>query len=171
MPVISVTRAFAQRNAEFPVIFNGDIESEIAFVSGRNVRMETRWSQSLGRTYTRVELLSGHGPRIEIRDLMADWSKYSNLSLDMEVEGEHGLELTVRIHDRLHRRGNQSHNDRFNRRFTLRQGRNKLSIPLQDIMDAPRGRSMDMTDIEALVMFSNENYAERVFKLYEIRLD
>lgn len=170
-PVISVTNAIVHRNSQFPVIFNGDIESERTFVSGRNVSMETRWSQSPRRPYTRVETVSGHGPRIEIRNLMADWSNYSNLSLDMEVEGEQDMEFTVRIHDKLHRRGNQPHSDRFNQRFTLRQGRNNLDIPLQDVRDAPHGRSMDMTDIEALVIFSNEDYAERVIKLYEIRLN
>lgn len=170
-PVISVTNAIVHRNSQFPVIYNGDIESERTFVSARNVYMETRWTQSLTRPYTRVESLSGHGFRIEIRNLMADWSDYANLNLDMDVVGEPDMEFTVRIHDKLHRRDDQPHSDRFNQRFTLRQGRNNLSIPLQDVRDAPHGRSMDLTDIEALVIFSNEDYAGRVFKLYEIRLN
>ncbi len=170
-PVIEVTRAIVHRNAQFPIIFGGDIESETAFVSGRNVRMETQWDAALGRMYTRLEMASGESLGVEVRDLVANWSGYSVLELDLELEGEHDLPITLRIHDRFHRRGSQPHNDRFNRRFQLQPGRQILRIPLDDIEAAPRGRAMDMTDIEALIIFSGEVSDQRAIRLYEIRLN
>ena len=118
-----------------------------------------------------MEFIVARAPRIEIRDLFADWRNYSFLILDMEVEGEKGLEFTVRIHDKSHRRGNQPHDDRFNRRFALPPGRSQLRIPLQDVKNAPRGRAMDLSDIDGMMIFSGEADEARVFRLYEIRLD
>ena len=170
-PVIEVTRAIIHRNSQFPIIFGGDIASDAAFVSARNVRMETRWDASLGRMYTQLEAASGSGFGVEVRNLVADWSDYSVLELDVELEGQHDMPITLRVHDRLHRRGNQPHNDRFNRRFRLHPGRQILRIPLDDIEAAPRGRAMDMTDIEAIVFFSGKLSDIRVIRLYQIRLD
>ena len=170
-PVIAVTQAIAHRNSQFPLIFGGDINSEAKFVLGIDVRMTTHREQSPGRLYTRIEFVEGRRPRIEIRDLVADWSNYSVLVLDLEVEGEKDMELTLRIHDKLHRRGEQPHDDRFNQRFFLHAGHNTLSIPLADIKASPRGRLMDMFDIDALIIFSREAGAGQVIRLYEIRLD
>jgi len=47
-PLIAVTKALAHRNSQFPVIFNGDIDSEKTFVSGLNLRMESRWRSGIG---------------------------------------------------------------------------------------------------------------------------
>ena len=170
-PVIEVTRAIIHRNSQFPILFGGDIASETAFVSARNVRMETRWDAALGQMYTRLELASGHGSRVEIRNLVADWSRYSVLELELALEGKYDLPITVRVHDKLHRRGDQPHNDRFNRRLRLPPGHNVLRIALDDIRTAPSGRIMDMTDIDALVIFSGKQEKSRILRLYEIRLD
>ena len=171
LPLASVSQAIIKRNAQFPVIFGGDIEAERAFVTARNVQMETHWDQSLGRLYTRIEIVRQHGPGIEIRDLVADWSSYTNLNLYVEVEGTDDLSFTIRVHDKAHRRGDQPHNDRFNRRFTITPGQHILSIPLEEIEAAPATRPMDMTRIEALILFSAKDDVTRILRLYEIRLD
>lgn len=170
-PVIAATQAIVHRDNQFPVIFNGDIDSESAFVSARDVRMEARQDASLGTIYTGVDVTGGDALGVEIRDLVPDWTGYSVLNLDLGVENGQSMEVTVRVHDRFHRRGDQPHNDRFNRRFSLPAGHSTLRIPLVDIENAPIGRKMDMTDIEALVIFSGIVEKDRTLRLYEIRLD
>lgn len=169
-PLIAVTQALVHRNSQFPVIFNGDIDSEKAFVSGLNVQMKTLESETNGELYTQVQVTREKGARIEIRDLVPDWRSYSNLNLRIEVLGDLDLTLTVRIHDTLHRRGDQPHNDRFNQRLTLSPGMNSLTIPLRNIRSAPHGRSMDMSKIEALILYSEKSDAARSFNLFEINL-
>jgi VanZ family protein len=169
-PLITVTQALVHRNSQFPVIFNGDIDAEQAFVSGRNIQMKTQQPVTGDGPYTKIQVFRDTGMRIEIRDLVPDWSSYSNLNLRIEVLGDLDLNLTVRIHDTLHRRGDQPHNDRFNQKLTLSPGMNSLTIPLQDVRSAPHGRSMDMTKIEALILFSGKSDAARSFNLFEINL-
>ena len=171
IPLASVSQAIIKRNAQFPVIFGGDIEAERTFVTARNVQMETHWDQSRGRLYTTIEIVRQHGLRIEIRDLVADWSSYTNLNLYVEVEGTDDLSFTIRVHDKAHRRGDQPHRDRFNRRFTIAPGQHMLSIPLEEIEAAPATRPMDMTRIEALILFSAKDDVTRILRLYEIRLE
>lgn len=170
VPLISVSLAINHRNTQFPVIFSGDIAAERAFVTGHNVQMETYWNRSLAKPYTRTTFIKQRRPGIEIRGLVADWSNYSTLTIDMEVEGSESLSFTVRVHDKAHRRGDQSHSDRFNRKYTVAPGHHVLNIPLEEIAAAPGQRSMDMTKIEALVIFSSKKNVSRVFRLYEIRL-
>ena len=171
LPLIDVTNSIVNRNAQFPVIFNGDIELERAFVSGRNVQMITRQSGKIGAHHTEVQFIPGLRPGIEIRNLVSDWSDYSSLGVIIEVVGDSNLILTLRVHDKLHRRGNQPHEDRYNRTFDLKPGINKLSVSLQDIRSAPETRFMDMTKIEALILFSNKPESTPSINLYEIRLN
>ena len=169
-PLIDTTRALIHRNAQFPVIFSGDIDSEETFVSGLNVRMKTRRSEASNEFYTEVRVLREKGMNIQIRDLVSDWSDYSNLNFRIELLGDLDLTLTVRIHDTLHRRGNQPHSDRFNQRLTLSPGIQSFTIPLQNVRSAPQGRAMDMRKIEALILFSEKSDAVRSFNLFEINL-
>ena len=115
--------------------------------------------------------MRGLRPGVEIRNLVSDWSDYSSLGVIVEVMGDSNLVLTLRVHDKLHRRGNQPHEDRYNRTFSLAPGINNLSILLQDIRSAPKTRSMDMTNIEALILFSNRPESTPGINLYEIRLN
>lgn len=169
-PLIAVTQALLHRNSQFPVLFNGDVESEKVFVSGLNVQMKTRRSETIGLLYTEIQVIPAKGPRIEIRDLSPDWSSYSNLNFRIELLGNLNLTLTVRIHDTLHRRGDQPHDDRFNQILTLSPGVNLVTIPLRNVRSAPQGRSMDMTEIEALILYSEKSDAARSFNLFEINL-
>lgn len=169
-PLIAVTQALLHRNSQFPILFNGDIDSETPFVSGRNIQMITRKSETSGETYTEVQVIRDKGPRIEMRNLVPDWTSYSYLNFRIAVIGDLDLTLTVRIHDALHRRGDQPKNDRFNKKLSLSPGMNSLTIPLRDIQSAPRGRSMDMTKIEALILYSEKSDAARIFNLFEIHL-
>lgn len=171
MPLIATSQAIARRNMQFPVLISGDIDSESMFYSGINVRTATKWSRSMGKLYTRVEFVSGAAPRLEFRDLVADWSNYSTLSVDLEVEGTEEIRFTIRIHDIAHRSGNQPHNDRYNQHYTVNPGYSTLTIPLRDIKAAPAKRSMNLSEIDGLIIFSTAENTIRAFNLYEVRLD
>jgi VanZ family protein len=170
-PLIAATQAIYYRTVQFPVLFGGDINRERRFLHDRNVRLATRSTSAPVRSYLRIEATGNGGPGIEFRDLEKDWSKYRNLELDFELEGDTGLDLTIRVHDRLHRRGDQPHEDRFSQLMKLRPGVNTVSIPLEDIRNAPAGRTMDMSDIEAIIIYGRDIEPGRVVRLYEIRLD
>lgn len=171
MPVVDISRAIADRNDRFPVIFAGDMAAEREFVSTSGVMAQTLWDPDRGHVFTRTLLVRGQEPMINIRDLVSDWSAWSSLVLEFRVAGDEAIDFTVRVHDKAHRRGSQPYDDRFNRHISAVPGWNALRIPLRDIAAAPRTRTMDMTSIEALVIFTEAQNTDRALDLYEIRLD
>lgn len=171
LPLIAVSRALADRASQFPVIYGGDFQTERTFITIRNMNVSTGWDPSSSRPYSRITFPRDRSSSIEFRELIGDWNDYSNLNLDIYAEGDYGLNLKLRIHDRLHRRGDQPHEDRYNTGLVLSPGFNSIRIPIPEIESAPLGRRMDMTDIESLVIFSDPSDSRRVFRLIEIRLD
>lgn len=171
MPLIAAAQAIVIRNFQFPVIFDGDIDSNSTLVRLQNVEAETQWSKSHARMYTRVELSGAFWSLLAFHDVYPNWNEHTNLLLDLGIEGDTAMVVNIRIHDRSHRSGDQESDDRFDRKFTLLPGRNKLNIPIRDIASAPHLRRMDMTEIDGLIVYSAFRNAFRVLRVYEIRLN
>lgn len=169
--LITVTQAIAKRNFQFPVIFDGDIRSISTLVRLQNVQADSRKLNNHGQEYTRIELSGAYWSLVEFHDIYPNWGKYTNLILDLEIEGESAMELNIRIHDHAHGVGNQNRDDRFDRKFELQPGRTELVIPIRDIASAPHSRRMDITEIDTLVIYSTFRNAYRFIRLYELRLD
>ncbi len=171
LPVISLTNTIVSRNAQFPVIFDGAVDARKQFVRQKSARVSSYRSQERNQSYTRVELLQGRWPGLTIDNLFPDWRPFSNLLLDLELEGDRPIVVTIRIHDRQHSRGDQLYEDRYNREFKIAPGRNSIQIGIDEIRAAPDERDMDTSAIESLTIFSSNEFAGRVFRLYEIKLN
>jgi hypothetical protein len=78
--------------------------------------------------------------------------------------------MTCRIHDRIHVQGGRRFQDRFNRRYTMQPGWNRIHIPLLDVQQAPEGRAMDLNFIMAVGLFATRLDRLRIVFLDDIRL-
>jgi hypothetical protein len=63
------------------------------------------------------------------------------------------ITLTIRVHDADH---DQRYADRFNRRLVVSPGLNRFVIPVEDIVNAPDRRRMDLRRIRGIVLFAYE---------------
>ncbi len=115
-----------------------------------------------------VRLQPGRYPGIALEYMFEDWSGYDSFSFDVYLEGNGSLPVVVRINDLLH---NQMFDDRFNRRFLLKPGNNHISISLSEVRKAPRTRSMDMSRIKNICVFSYQLKETRVLFFDNFRLD
>ncbi len=110
-------------------------------------------------TYSlQVCLLPGVYPGISLNDPTRDWRGYQSLAFEAYLVGSVPLALVLRVNDRDH---NNEYSDRFNRRIQLNPGQNRISVNLEDIMHAPRGRIMDMSDIVNVCLFSYRRLKEQ----------
>ena len=98
-----------------------------------------------------------------------DWSGFRELQLSV-YNPDNPLEIIVRIHDRQHVIGEQLYSDRFNRRFTLQQGWNTLSIPLDEVAAAPATRVLDLATVLGLAIFVIKQPLPRTIYLDNVRL-
>ncbi len=102
----------------------------------------------------------------------SDWRDYQTLNLVFFNPDDAPLRFTLRVHDRQHEQGATAYatRDRFNRRYVLKQGWNKISVSLAQIEHAPRGRLMDMAQIADVSFFVSRLRAARKIYLERIYL-
>ena len=92
---------------------------------------------------------------------LGDWQDYSTLALSIYNPDPKPLVMTITIRDEEHSRRGGEYHDRFNREFTLHQGWNDIRIPIAVIKNAPAERTMDLSNLTYLVVFTmnlSKNY-------------
>jgi len=99
-----------------------------------------------------------------------DWRSYKALEIGIYNPDQNIISMTCRIHDRIHVQGPQRYSDRFNRRYTIQPGWNRILIPLRDVKEAPDGRSMDLKAVMAVGLFATRLDHPRFVYLDHIRL-
>jgi hypothetical protein len=77
------------------------------------------------------------------------------------------LPLHLRINDQGH---NNQYRDRYNRRLTLQPGYNYFSLPMSDIAGAPKGRTMDLSEISDVVIYASRELVGKGFCLISMEL-
>ena len=99
-----------------------------------------------------------------------DWTSGRTLLISLYNPDTSPLQITCRIHDLLHEDGDEEYEDRFNRSFLLVPGWNRIQIDLKDVQESPAGRSMDMSRIRGLGLFTVKLPAPRTLYIDEVRL-
>jgi hypothetical protein len=100
-----------------------------------------------------------------------DWTKYEYLTMDFYNPESEPLEIALRISDRKHDNGVYKFEDRFNRRFQLTAGWNKVRIGINEIRNAPLKREMDMDEISGFGIFVEQLQRSRQLYWDNIHLE
>jgi hypothetical protein len=80
------------------------------------------------------------------------------------------LQLVLRVHDEWHDKHEQSYDERFNTSFTVVTGWNDLVFPMSDIENGPRYRTLNLSEIRGLSIFSVELPAPRTIFIDQLEL-
>lgn len=102
--------------------------------------------------------------------ILKDWTGYTQLTFRIHNPYDEEQALVIRLNDEAHERSDQEHKDRFNRLLQLASGWNEVSIPLQDIKQAPADREMDLTQMFRLMLFYGNLEEEKQLLLDDIIL-
>jgi len=155
-PVARTAIAYVKRNAAFPMICDFEDAWERTFVHVRDAELElgpapTGWTRDAGGRVGRITFSPAVYPALIINEPYPDWRGYDRLIFEVYSELSDPVALVVRIDDAHH---NNAYADRFNRRLLIQPGANRIAIPLADIEQAPRGRTMDMARVQGVVLFA-----------------
>jgi hypothetical protein len=162
-PLARMTRAYLHRNGQFPVLVDFSSPVELYWAVNIGVRRE------IVNGALEVEFGEVPFPGVAFHEPVPDWRRFKTLLVDVENSDKDRLLLTVRVHDESH---NRSFHDRFNRSFDLAPAeRRTLSIPLEDIRHAPRGRLMDMAHISDVTLFRGSHTGSRKLRIHGLRLE
>lgn len=116
-----------------------------------------------------VEFLGSGYAHINWKYLARDWTGFNELAIEVDNQSGADLKLTCRVHDRAHEKSYR-YDDRFNRTFVLRKGRQTLLVDLREVQAAPATRNMDLQEIAALICFTSGEKTARRVVFEEIRL-
>ncbi len=169
--LIGVSAAYIERGYQRPVLVSFDAHFGRYFRRTQHASLQLIGDPANAQKLAKITLNDGAWPGVTFHDIWPDWRSYSTLIIEFGLEGDAPLDVNVRVHDRKHRLGDQPYGDRFNRSLTLRQSRYTMRIPLEDIRDAPKGRQMNLSQIDGIVIFCSSKNVGRSFQLLEIRLE
>ena len=113
-----------------------------------------------GEFSMQVKMGTGRYPGLMCRWPPLDWSEQTTLEFDVWNDSDEETLIVVRVDDFIH---NNEHSDRFNRELIVKPGSNTVRIELADIENAPVGRSMDMTAIAKMQVFTVRPDRPKVF--------
>ena len=123
-----------------------------------------------GRASLRVSMGTEKYAGTTLKRSFGDWRGHCAFAFSLYNPDPEPLSITVSIRDEEHfRRGGEYH-DRFNRVFTMGQGWNEFHIPVADIEHAPSARTLDLSRLTEVVIFTVDPPAPRVMYLDHVRL-
>jgi hypothetical protein len=101
----------------------------------------------------RVELYPANYSGFTLKHFPRDWRGFRTLSFEVYREPNGPARITCRINDRAHETDNRF-TDRYNERFELQPGWNRVLIDLEEVRKAPAGRSMSLDDVTGVGCFA-----------------
>jgi VanZ family protein len=162
----------AERRATeaFPVLADFEETAELSRWRGNSQLSISNDNVSNGSSSLKVEFGTEKYSGLGLVYFPRDWQGYKTLQFDVYNSQLDELKITVRIHDQLHREGEQLFSDRFNRRFQLQHGWNTVSISLAEVERAPDSRLMDMTLIAGVGIFVTGEKVNKIAYLDSVKL-
>lgn len=139
---------------EIPIL--SDFESDLELSRWSGDEPFTRSSEKVKHGSSALKMTFGTSKYsgVALKYFPEDWSIYRYLKYNIYYNGPDTLRFTCRIHDKKHIIGPQVYNDRFNCRYFLVNGWNEISVPLNNVKNAPQNRQMDLTEIKGFAIFT-----------------
>lgn len=120
-----------------------------------------------GSKSLQLELYPTHYPGLTPILKKKDWSAYKVLSFDIYNPEEKNVQISVRIDDH---KDYPDYKDRYNKRFILNQGMNRISIPLNTLVTSGTSRNLNLKNIYRLLIFTANPEKRVVLYVDYIRL-
>lgn len=114
----------------------------------------------------KMELFPSDYPGLDTIFQDRDWTNFSFLSLDIYNPEQEEIWISIRIDDK----NNPDYNDRYNKKFFLEPGLNRLSIPLDRLYTSDRTRKLNLETIRKFLLFIPHPQKKYILYVDYIRL-
>ena len=161
----------SQAYRDFPLLSDFEYERELGRWTGNARRDISTDVYKQGSRSLKVSLKQSFYSGVELQYFPSDWSDYAVLSLQVFNPASESFSLTASIFDQQHKTNNFSYRDRYTDQFALRPGWNEIVIFLDEILNAPSKRQMDITHIHGLRLFVVKPSKGQYFYIDTVRLE
>ncbi len=155
---------------QFPLLSGFETTLEASRWSGSAKRDISHDHSFAGKSSLQIELTTQRYSGIGLKEFPENWGGYSAVSLQVFNPDQAPLQLHFRIHDQFHRHNDNAYTDRFNASFKLKPGWNHLRVSLDDVANAPKKRSLDLTRIAGMGVFVGKIDQPRTIYLDDVKL-
>lgn len=141
---------------QFPVL--SDFENQLEMSRWENARTVLQRTQEFTKTGTsslKVSFLPGRYPNISLKHFINNWSGYKAIRYSIYNPSNKSHTFQMKVYDNKHISRGRSYNDRFNHKISVAPGWNTFNIPLTDIFNAPKNRSMNMQQMKGFSLFTD----------------
>jgi hypothetical protein len=155
--LMRTSACYVARDRAYPTLFNLDgswWESEFVELKQNRLTPGARTisgDDGQALRLARLDLAPGLYSGITFDEPYPDWRGRDALAWTIVSDLDQPLPIVIRVHDAAH---DQRFSDRFNRRFTIAPGVNRLRIPIDDIRNAPDRRKMDLRRVRGVILFA-----------------
>ena len=138
---------------KFPVLSNFETFFEKKrWKSSGKLNIENNLAPGKGR-FLRVDLSPTRYANIAFNYFPSNWEGFTYFKTSIFCPWPDGVKIHLRIHDKLHKKRGSKYKDRYNSAFFLKKGWNNIIIRLDDVLNAPLGRKMEMSQIKSILFF------------------
>jgi VanZ family protein len=155
---------------QFPVLSTFETPFEIERWSGNSELTIDHDIIKRGNSSLKVPLTTAQYSGVFLVHFPGDWRNFRFLQFSIFNPSSKPLKIHCRVHDRFHIVNGQAYNDRFGSQFILTQGWNDITIPMEQILNAPVSRTMDLANIHGLGIFVVRLPATEVIYIDNVRL-
>lgn len=170
-PLAKVSAAYVERARILPSLVRFDSYFSDIFFRLQCAQLTERHNELSGSTSAELVLQDCGWTGIAFQGFWPDWGAYSTLIIEVENPETDELNVNVRVNDRAHNHGTHDFDDRFNKRFKLATGTHQLRVAIKDIEVAPKTRSMQINEIDTLIIFASKKESGRHLILHSVRLE
>lgn len=123
-------------------------------LAGKVERVSEHSSEGSFALEVRLSTASYSG--LALTRLARNWLGYEQLRFDLFNPGTESFAMTLRIHDARHESGAQRwrYSDRLNKKIHVDPGWNHYSIDLQEVVNAPQDRELNLEAVRNLSLFA-----------------
>lgn len=146
-----------QIRKDFPLL--ADFETNIEKSRWEYKLVNTDYSKQFvksGQYSLHAEFLPGRYPNISLKHFKGNWSGYKTLNFSIYNPGSETLKFTAKIYDQQHIKNGRKYLDRFHQQLLIVPGWNEISISLEDMINAPQYRQMDIEKINGFSLFTDK---------------
>lgn len=123
-----------------------------------------------GKQALRLTLLPGEYPGIALLQLMHDWREFDFVRFSVYNSLNNVLRMELKIYDVQHLQTGSSYDDRFNRTLDLAPGWNDIEVVMDDVINAPHARRLNILEVKNLSLFVKNLDAPAVLYIDNLRL-
>jgi hypothetical protein len=120
-----------------------------------------------GARSLKMDLFPSEYPGLGFQPSVKDWRAYNNLHFDIFNPSKNQMQINLRIDDK---KDYPDYADRYNESITVEPGHNHIIVPLDKLITSGTSRSMDLANIQMMLIFMVSPQRKQTLFIDAVRL-